>query len=67
MIDGEDGRDESDVEGKEQPSDRKSNHCHILTNTNATLRDEICSKTENRRQRSQNTAALSAPGQLDQS
>ncbi|QNJ31336.1 hypothetical protein SynPROS91_00949 [Synechococcus sp. PROS-9-1] len=38
-----------------------------MTNTNATLRDEICSKTENRRQRSQNSAALSAPGQLDQS
>ena len=57
FVDRKDRRDESNVEQKEQPSNRKSNHCHILTNTNAALCAQICSEAKNRKQPSSETTA----------
>ena len=47
LINSKDWRNESNVEQEKQARDRKSNHCHILTNTKASLRGEICSETKN--------------------
>ena len=47
LINSKDWRNESNVEQEKQTCDRKSNHCHILTNTKASLRGEICSETKN--------------------
>ena len=51
---GEDGWNKSNVEQQKQPSDRKSNHCHILTKKKAALWAQIFSEAKNQPRPSQN-------------
>ena len=55
---GEDGWNKSNVEQQKQPSDRKSNHCHILTKKKAALWAQICSEAKNHPRPSQNKHPL---------